>query len=284
MGTATTELLELLAELRGTSRLGRTRVLARAAQVLRGMPAGERRAVATEMARRVAPELLPHVEALVEERIDPGQQRMLLDLTRRLDPDAVADVAQRLLDAETGNPEEPMDIVVDVTAGVDGHAAPQPIELVEELHDQLPSLDEPLVLALEDALDEPDGPADEPAVPVAPVAAAGAAAGLAVLPRPTRDELVPALDEEPSEPPVDVLAALEAVPDGWRRRRMALRFVTRGQFTRETATKALWLLGRPSDRVWLAGALLDARVVGLADVAEVVPRDALDRLARRRGD
>lgn len=73
------------------------------------------------------------------------------------------------------------------------------------------------------------------------------------------------------------------VPDGYRRRRLALQALRDGRLADAAAVLAVVRsLGRETDRAWVAGAALDAGVLEVDDLAQVRIGDAARaRLARR---
>ncbi len=283
MTPASAHLLELLGQLRGASRLGRARTLALAAKALRDLSPAERRVLATEAAKRVAPHLLPQVDDLVEEKLSAAEAGKFMELFNKLDSDAIADLARDVaaaLDApaadaapSTPDPEDDMDLIADIAVD-DTAGRVQPMELVAELSDLPPSLDEPWAISVD------QDPEPEPHSPVLPVAAAATA--VAVLPRPaSAAELIPPLDEVPEGPPGAALERLLATPDGWQRRRLAIRLVERGEVSPSEALDIIAAFAATSDRTWVAGALLDARVLTFDDVEDLVPPTAHNRLQRR---
>lgn len=73
------------------------------------------------------------------------------------------------------------------------------------------------------------------------------------------------------------------VPDGYRRRRVALAALRDGRLDDAEAVLAVVrALGRETDRAWVAGAALDAGVLGVDDLTQVrISTAARARLARR---
>jgi hypothetical protein len=80
----------------------------------------------------------------------------------------------------------------------------------------------------------------------------------------------------------EVVDLLDAVPDGWQRRRVVRQLLDAGSLSEELAPTVLAQLARPSDRLFIAGAMLDAATLGPAELDALLPPRAARRLAQRR--
>lgn len=298
---ATQPLLELLEGLRGASKLGRARILARAAQVIRRLTGEQRKQLALEVARHAAPDLAPRIEAATGGDLSGRQVGTLIDLIRKLDNDQLAEVAIAI---RTGGPlapevREAVTVVArDVLDAIEPPAGepvaesvvqPEPTESREELLEELAvpgeELVAPVVADVEIAepvvVEEPepvpviddwstfDDSFDEPEFEEPDVASDEAVE----LQREIRAEL----DEQEADRRAEVLA----VPDGWRRRRRLLDLVAQDAIADDEAVALLGLLARDSDRAWVAGALLDRGLVIHDQIASLVPERTAKRLLTR---
>lgn len=85
-----------------------------------------------------------------------------------------------------------------------------------------------------------------------------------------------------AQPVSEVVAAVTATPDGYRRRRAALRAVEAGRVAPEDVSAIVRSFDRETDRAWVAGAALDAGVLQAEDLGELPLSDpAVRRLERR---
>lgn len=74
---------------------------------------------------------------------------------------------------------------------------------------------------------------------------------------------------------------LQAIPDGWGRRRALERMIEADVVTAEEALELLGCLDRDSDRAWAAGTLLEHGVLEPSELLGALPERALARLSRR---
>lgn len=86
-------------------------------------------------------------------------------------------------------------------------------------------------------------------------------------------------------PPVTAqVASITARADGYRRRRAAMRAIEDDQLDAGDVAAVVRSFDRGTDKVWVAGAALDAGIVGLADLEGLgLSSTALERLRRRAG-
>lgn len=86
-------------------------------------------------------------------------------------------------------------------------------------------------------------------------------------------------------PPVSaVVASLTATPDGYRRRRAALAAVRAGRLEGEDVVAVVRSFERATDRAWVAGAAIDAALVGPDALEDMdLSPAAVRRLERRAG-
>jgi hypothetical protein len=85
-------------------------------------------------------------------------------------------------------------------------------------------------------------------------------------------------------PAREVVEVLQAVPDGWQRRRTVRHLLDAGNVDLALAPTVIMQLGRTADRVVIAGAMLDAPTLGPTVLEELLPPRAARRLTARRGD
>jgi hypothetical protein len=76
---------------------------------------------------------------------------------------------------------------------------------------------------------------------------------------------------------------LDAVPDGWQRRRVATRLVEADALQASDIAPVLRRFGRPSDASTVAGTMLAAGAVDLDDLDGLIDARAWRRLATRVG-
>jgi hypothetical protein len=77
------------------------------------------------------------------------------------------------------------------------------------------------------------------------------------------------------------LMVLDALPDGWQRRRGALRLVALGAFPTQQLAEALGRFARASDATFVAGALLAAGQVRAERFDGILPERVVNRLTAR---
>jgi hypothetical protein len=273
---ATDEALRLLDELktaRGT--LDRAAVLGRGVRALARMDGREQRELALAVAERVAPQLLPRIEAETGATLTEQQVAAVLDLVRRLEPDQIDDV----LDTLTAPPH--------AVPTAEWGTTPGRVRVVPP-----PAASEPKRGVPEPDVPEPDVPEPEPDVPTPPA------------PEPRPDELppvevpdepiIPEPTPEPFEVPEEippfprddrpdagVLTAVDALPDGWRRRRGVLAMIADGAVETGDAQAVLSRFARASDRTWVAASMCEAGLLDVDQLAGILDDRAAGRLARR---
>lgn len=84
-------------------------------------------------------------------------------------------------------------------------------------------------------------------------------------------------------PPVSAtVASLTATQDGYRRRRAAMEAIRAGRLESDDVPAVVRSFERGTDRVWIAGAALDAGLIHVSDLDELqLPDSAVRRLERR---
>jgi hypothetical protein len=83
-------------------------------------------------------------------------------------------------------------------------------------------------------------------------------------------------------PVTAIVASLTATADGYRRRRDALQAIRDGRLAGEDVAPVVASFERATDRAWVAGAAIDAGLVGVDDLAGLdLPASAVARLRRR---
>jgi hypothetical protein len=84
-------------------------------------------------------------------------------------------------------------------------------------------------------------------------------------------------------PVEDLHAVIDLLPDGWQRRTATTRLLVAGGVTHLDPVGTLRAFERDSDRIAVAGVLVDVGLAGADALAAVLPRRAADRLRRRAG-
>lgn len=259
--------------------MDRARVVGEAGRLLRGLSVDERRELGRALAEggvdHLAGQLDPHLPSppAWEQTRPPAEQ--LLDLDARTGRDLLT-----RLDAVTADPPPPPPAASEPLPQPDPTPLPAPEPLPEP--EPLPSpepLPEPEPLPSPEPPPEPEPfPAPEPlrrpepAPDPTPVPAAShAEARLRAV-----DELAAAADG-----PDAVLALLRRFPDGWQRRRAALRLLTDGLLDRLDPVDLLRLFAREGDRTRVAAALVGDGAVDVARLAGLLPDGSIRRLSRR---
>ncbi len=295
MTPRTLELLELADELQDAGRMGQAKSLARVAQVLRAMSGAERRALAAEVARQVAPELLPEIEAASDLSYDDIAG--LVRRVRTLDGDQLREVAHALRDLEI--PEigpEPADARdQDETRGITTISDAPDADLDEAEWDEGPEAewDEPADTEWSEDASVPIETWSEPAPAqvddgtrgITTTSDAPGEVAQAAPVETAESEIGP----EPAPAQVDdgtrgitAISQLGEVPDGWRRRRLAMDLLRLGEVASPEARDIVALFERTSDRVWVAGAMVDLGLVTVSELTGLLPSSARTRLARRQ--
>lgn len=326
--------IELLERWRDATGMGRMRIGIDATRAIASLPAERKRALAIEVAERVAPQLVPAIESESGD-LTTQQVGAVVDLLRRADEHQLDDLVEALRSGEVGGGLDLVDDAVAVVAPPD------------------PATDELLAdIATEDAdptAATPDGGQDQTA---AAVAAAAAAVGdddeidvapdgsLALdedavrerlqaeaaqraeryrdssrdvpttpsyrapevdfrtedleLPDPDVDTVAPLHERMARQPdragprrlaaaPVtQVVASVTATPDGYRRRRAALKAIRDGRLEADDVQPVVRSFDRATDRSWVAGAALDAGLIGASSLDEFdLSPAAVARLSRR---
>lgn len=330
-----TTLVGLLERWRDAGTVERVRVGVDAARLVRGLPAERKRALALEVASRVAPQLVPQIEAETGD-LTPEQVGAVVDLLRRADRDQLdslvtalrtgdVDPALALVDEALdavgvedtlpppprdadgdGVPDELEDEAAEGIAEVEADARrrmeelPDEQELREQVEEQAEAagnrwrdtspapatmapidFDHDVTFDL-DALEMPDTTVEQ----MAPLEERldqlpGRAAATRQVPEPASPTPVAHL----RPPPVtEALARVTATPDGYRRRRAALAALREGVLDAAEVVEVVRGMDRQTDRWWVAGAAIDAGVLGSDHVADLpVSQPARTRLAARLG-
>lgn len=341
--------IDLLERWRDATGVSRLRLGIDATRVIAQLPAERKRALAVEVAERVAPQLVPAIQS---ESGDLSTQQVgaVVDLLRRAESDELDDLITALRtgdvgvaaglvgealdvvappDADTGALVEEAATEADDDAGEDGAAAAdgdqdegagdRPVaataaaaiaerDTVTVAEDGSLELDEEAVRrrleaeAARRAQEYRDSSADIPRAPAyrAPDVDFRSSDGDIDFPD-TSVESVPPLrssldGQDPGRPggsgqprlgaaPVSaVVAAITATPDGYRRRRAALAALGAGRLEAADVPPVVASFERPTDRAWVAGAALDAGLIGAAELEELpLGAPAIARLRRRAG-
>jgi hypothetical protein len=82
----------------------------------------------------------------------------------------------------------------------------------------------------------------------------------------------------------ELVAAVEAVPDGWARRRALERLVAGGAVDGQAAAELVATLGGDADRRWVAATMTEAALLEAADLDGLIGPRAAGRLAQRYGN
>lgn len=348
--------IDLLEQWRDATGMGRLRIGVDATRVIAQLPPQRKRALAIEVAERVAPQLVP---AIASESGDLSAEQVgaLVDLLRRAEPEQLDDLVAALREGDVGEaaglvgeavavvspsdpgtdallediatPDEAVGDVDDVDVDVDSEVVPPP-PVVTDDPDQEQDGDDLEVttsaaaaaaIADRDDVEVTDDGAlelDEEAVRQQLEADARARAheyrdssaeraipayraptmdfisdvdGELELPDPTVDPVAPLHERmgrrsgspRLAAPPVtQVVATLTTTPDGYRRRRAALRAIEDGRLEADDVAPVVRSFERDTDRAWVAGAALDAGLVGAGALDELaLPATAVARLRRR---
>lgn len=353
--------IELLERWRDATGMGRMRIGIDATRTIADLPAERKRALAIEVAERVAPQLVPAIESESGD-LTTQQVGAVVDLLRRADREQLDDLVTAL---RSGEVMEAIDLVDDAVSVV----AP-PDEETDELLEDIATEDEVPAPPTDEA-----GPADAPSEPPPadegegetppprpagrrPAEAGVSAAAVAASAVGDDDEIAVAedgsleLDEEavrermrveaaeraeryrdtsrdvPDQPayqapevdfttkgldlpdpsvesvaplhermerrsgagsrrlaasPVtQVVASVTATADGYRRRRAALEAIRDGRLASEDVIPIVRSFDRATDRSWVAGAALDAGLVGAGSLDEFdLSPAAVSRLRHR---
>ncbi len=159
--------IELLERWRDATGMGRLRIGVDATRVIAQLPAERKRALAVEVAERVAPQLVPAIEAESGD-LSAEQVGALVDLLRRADPEQLDDLVAALREGDIGEAAELVGEAVAVVAPPD----PDTAELLDDI--ATPDVEE----AAADELPPPpveDEDDDEDGLTVETTAAAAAA-------------------------------------------------------------------------------------------------------------
>lgn len=353
--------IELLERWRDATGMGRVRIGIDATQTIADLPAERKRALAIEVAERVAPQLVPAIES---ERGDLTTQQVgaVVDLLRRADREQLDDLVTALRSGEVMQAVDLVDGAVSVVAPPDEETD----ELLEDIatEDAVPPSPDDEV----DATDAPSAPppVDETETETPPPRAtdgrpghtavsAAAVAASAVgdddeigvgddgsleldeeavrermqaeaaqraeryrdtsrdvpeqpayqapdldfttedldLPDPSVESVAPLRERMDrrsgagagrlaAAPVTQVIASVTATADGYRRRRAALEAIRDGRLASEDVAPIVRSFDRATDRSWVAGAALDAGLVGAGSLDEFdLSPAAVTRLRRR---
>lgn len=336
--------VELLERWRDATGMGRLRIGMDATRVIAQLPPERKRALAIEVAERVAPQLVPAIESESGD-LTSEQVGALVDLLRRADREQLDGLVTALKTGDVGGAIDLVDDAVDVIAPPDevtddlleDIAEPDdedevdiedmPVDADEDLDDEIEITEDGTVEVDEEAIrarmeEEAaaraarfrDSTRDAPKVPAYRAPDLDFISDLE-LPDPTVDEMAP-LEERLGDlpggaratapavptpatartpaPPVNdpapltagpitaVVAAVTATPDGYRRRRAAMAAIREGRLGSNDIPTVVRSLGRDTDRSWVAGAALDAGLIGASDLDSLgLLPTAAARLRRR---
>lgn len=292
----------------------RVRVMAEAARTLGGLTRDERRMLARGLAERGAPDLADRLARRTGGALSGSE---LTDAARQLlslDAQTLGDLGQslrdpderrRLLDAavtatQDGSGDAPTSAEVPETPVGEPPPPARPSDLDAERADSGDEVDEghegyeaselePHDVAVWEPQDvDPDirgehrsrPPAPPPATRPAVDPAAVVSSILAATTVQDRFTAVATLAGQTLDG-AQLREVLTALPDGWQRRRAAIRLVTGASLSAEEAGRVVTSLARDSDRIAVASALVDADATLLDAVCDALPERAAARLARR---
>ncbi len=297
--------LGLLTELRAAHGVReRLRVLRRGREVVTSLAPHERRELALAVAREAAPQWLPTLEERTGVDLSPGDLTLVLELVEGLDAQQIDRLGATLRDPDARREGATQAVRGAVEMARDTpEPTPDTTEAAPEAPEPAPEAPEVVAQAPAEQPSRPSLPAPPPPPPP-PSAPPPPAPPEPMSSRPTPPD-------RPAEPPLaravaaavhdhdrlalladagaDVwdlgptgrAAVLDAVPDGWARRRALLRWVALDVITADEAPALVRRLGRRSDRAWVAASLVEAATLDVEDLAGLCdPRDAR-RLARR---
>ena len=295
MSAAVAEVVELLGQVSSGGVVQRGRAAVQAVHIVGRLTGEQKRQLAIDIAERVAPDLVPRIEAETGADLTPAQVSALLDMFRRMDQDQVQELARavRERDASAAAVRD----MVDATMAVAGIEAIAP--------------DEPAVAPAAGPPPPPEpvsAPSPEPVSARSPRPASAASPSASTL-DPTFDDLhldwdfddlpttrstkpdtaAPARGRtaDQHDHATDTAGGATAFPDllaqpaGFRRRRAAQRAIAEGAIDHADAVALCRLFDRPGDRMWIAGDLVESGMLSVADLHALLgPHDAR-RLAAR---
>lgn len=93
--------------------------------------------------------------------------------------------------------------------------------------------------------------------------------------------LRPRLGELADLGPVGRAAVVDAIPDGWARRRAVDTMVVEGVLTADELPDVVRRIGSPMARAWVCATAIEAGLLAIADIDDLVDPRAGDRLRRR---
>jgi hypothetical protein len=144
--------IELLERWRDATGMGRMRIGIDATRTIAGLPVERKRALAIEVAERVAPQLVPAIESESGD-LTTQQVGAVVDLLRRADREQLDDLVTAL---RSGEVMEAIDLVDDAVSVV----AP-PDEATDELLEDI-ATEDTVAPPLSDGADSPDAPSGPP--------------------------------------------------------------------------------------------------------------------------
>jgi len=311
MSAAVAEVVELLGQVSSGGVVQRGRAAVQAVHIVGRLTGEQKRQLAIDIAERVAPDLVPRIEAETGADLTPAQVSALLDMFRRMDQDQVQELARavRERDASAAAVRD----MVDATMAVAGIEAIAPDEPAVAPAAGPPPPPEPVSAPSPEPVSAPSpepvsAPSPEPVSARSPRPASAASPSASTL-DPTFDDLhldwdfddlpttrstkpdtaAPARGRtaDQHDHATDTAGGATAFPDllaqpaGFRRRRAAQRAIAEGAIDHADAVALCRLFDRPGDRMWIAGDLVESGMLSVADLHALLgPHDAR-RLAAR---
>lgn len=325
------EVLDHFAESREGSGIARARAAAKAFRSLMSLSVDDKRGLAAMVAERVAPDLVPRIEAESGHDLSREQVQAVIDMAGRLDADALDDLRRTVRDPEaraealravaataaTGmaadddtpdevtSPEVPNEELLE-DLGVEAEL----VEVEPEPEPRYEAAPAPAPRAFESIFDTlPDTPGftpptwDEPEQPVFPPGLDTATVeevDLTTRVRATRQPLVERLRLEtnnagrlrvlranlPSLLDMDTIgrsAVLDAIPDGWARRRALALLLGAGVLSASELPALVSLLHRPTNRAWICASAIEAGMLTIDEAEPLLEPRAVERLRTRYG-
>lgn len=293
------DVIAAFARMRDGSGLARARGAADVWRSFSSLSATEKRDLAVLVAERAAPHLVPRIQAESGLDLTVEQVRAVVDMAGRLDADDLDQLAR----AVGATPREPTTTVEEPAvadqpattdepaAVVEPDAAVEPaededdVDVPDEVHAGDEDEEDEEVIEPVAVIAEPPPPRTPPAPP-RPAASPDALVGrlrdaasnaerLRIL-RTHADDLL-ALDH------AGRAAVVEAVPDGWARRRAIEGLLRDDVLAAAEVPSLVARLGSPVARAWACATAIEADMLRLEQVDDVVDERAAARLHRRYG-
>jgi len=293
----------LLERWRDASGMQRVRIGIDATRTVGALPADRKRALATEVARRVAPQLVPAIESETGD-LSSEQVTAVIDLLRRADREQLDDLIGALKSGDVLGALELVDGAADIVAPDEASDAELLEDIGEENQPTAPAQPADEVVLTDDEQFEIDEEAIRERLRAEAVAKADRWSDQSEATSRAPAYRAPAMDfglefdiDDPDMPahtvetvaptvergPVTaVLAAITATPDGYRRRRAAMAAIREHRLEAEDVGEVVRSFSSLTDRAWVAGAALDAHLIGTGELSSFgLSPPATARLARR---